>query len=164
MFQQGEFVMYGDSGLCLVEKVGEPDFSMSERGKQYYFLRVQADGGRIYVPTDTRMPLRPPITRQEAEALLTSLGDLPVAQPDSRDHKVILQFYQSLLRPHTSRAVAQTVKSMRFRHAGPGRMNSAEEALLKRAENQLCGELACALESSPEDARNRLSAALAGQQ
>jgi len=159
VFQQGEYVVYADSGLCLVEQVGVPDFSGSDRSKTYYFLRSVEDGSRIYVPTDTHMPLRAPMTAEEAERLLASIADLPVAPPHSRDRKTVQQHYQALMRPHTPEALAQTVKTIRRREA-PGRMTSVEEAVLRRAEQQLYGELACALGVSEEDAAGRLRAEL----
>ena len=161
VFQQGEYVVYADSGLCLVEQVGMPDFSGSDRSKTYYFLRSVEDGSRIYVPIDTHMPLRAPMTAEEAERLLASIADLPVAPPPARDRKTVQQHYQALMRPHTPEALAQVVKSIRCRHREtPGRMSSVEEAVLRRAEQQLCGELACALGVSEEDAAGRLRAEL----
>jgi len=161
MFQQGEYVVYSDTGLCLVEQIGVPDFSVSDRNVPYYFLRSTEDGSRIYVPVDTRIPMRAPMTSAEAEQLLSSLPDLPVSPPGSRDRKAVVQHYQAMLRPHTSQALAQTVKSIHCcRRSMPGRMGSAEETLLKRAEHQLCSELACALHLSEADASARLTAAL----
>ena len=162
MFQQGEFVMYGDSGLCLVEQIGVPDF-VSDRSKTYYFLRVQEDGSRVYVPTDTRLPLHAPLTAEQARTLLASLPDLPLSPPPARDHKTVQLHYQQMLRPHTCEALAQAVKTIRTRHRGaPGRMNSAEEAVLKRAEKLLCAELAAALSLSEADAARMMAEAMNG--
>ena len=162
MFEPGTYVVYGDSGLCRVEQVGVPDFS-SERDKTYYFLRVMEDNSHVYVPTDTHMPLRAPLTTPEAEAFLGSLDRLPVSLPERRDRKTVLSHYQALLRPHTAEALAQVIKSIRSQHrATPGRMSGAEEALLKRAQRQLCGELAGALHLTEDAALQRLEAALTG--
>lgn len=161
VYQPGEYVVYAENGLCLVEQVGVPDFAAGNTQTRYYFLRASDDGSRIYVPTDTHMPLRAPLTAQEAEELLQRLGDLPVRLPERRDRKTVLAHYQELLRPHTAESLAQTVKSIRYQHRGrPGRMSGAEETLLKRSERHLCGELAGALSISAEDARVRMEAAL----
>lgn len=164
MFQAGDYVIYGDSGLCQVEQIGVPDFDTFGSGKAYYFLRSQEDGSRIYTPVDTRMPLRAPITREEAEALLSSLPQLDVKTPTGRDRKSIQQHYQELLRPHTCVSLAVTVKSIYARHHGvPGRMSGAEESVLKKSEHQLCAELAAALSLSYDDARELLMKALRAQ-
>ena len=154
MFEIGDYVIYGDSGLCQVEQIGVPDFDTFGSGKAYYFLRSQEDGSRIYTPVDTRMPLRAPITREEALALLSAIPTLEARTPTGRDRKSIQQHYQELLRPHTCESLAVTVKSIYARHHGmPGRMSGAEESVLKKTEHQLCAELAAALKLSYDDAR-----------
>jgi hypothetical protein len=64
--------MYSGMGLCTVEKIGTPDFQ--PKGSQYYFLRQADDRSRIYVPVDTRLPMRKPITGPEAERFLEALS------------------------------------------------------------------------------------------
>lgn len=162
MYQAGEYVVYGDSGLCLVEQVGVPEFNAGEKDRTYYFLRATTDRSRIYVPTDTSMPLRAPMTAGEAETFLGSLTDIPVSVPARRDRKTVVQHYQTMLSPHTKEALAQAIKSIRWAHRGaPGRMSGAEESVLKRAERQLCSELSGALNITMEAAGERLSRALA---
>ena len=160
MYQPGEYVVYGDNGLCLVEQVGVPSFNEGKQYTLYYFLRAEDDKSRIYVPTDTQMPLRPPMTAQEAERFLAQLPGLDVALPERRDRKTVLAHYQQLLRPHTAQALAQVAKSIRFQHRNSRkRMSGAEETFLRRAERQLTGELAKVLQISNEDAQARMEAA-----
>ncbi len=164
MYQAGEYVVYADNGLCLVEQVGVPDFNAGERDRTYYFLRTNTDKSRIYVPTDTQLPLRPPMTAQEAEAFLGSVGEIPVSLPQRRDRKTVVQHYQNMLSSHTKEALAQAIKSIRYAHRGAaGRMSGAEESVLRRAERQLCSELSGVLNISMEDAGERLTRALTAQ-
>ena len=79
MYQPGEYVVYGDNGLCLVEQVGVPSFNSDKR--EYYFLRAADDGSRIYVPLDTHMPLRTPMTAPEAEDFLKNYLICPWRSP-----------------------------------------------------------------------------------
>ena len=161
MYQPGDYVIYGDNGLCLVEQVGVPSFNADQK-TEYYFLRASDDGSRIYVPVDTRMPLRAPMTAQEAREFLAQLPNMPANPPERRDRKSVIAHYQEMLRPHTAQALAQVVKSIRWHHrATPGRMSGAEETLLKRARQQLCGELAGALEITAEEAQDLLEQAVA---
>ncbi len=161
MFQAGDYVVCGDNGLCRIEQIGVPDFDTFERNKAYYFLRSEEDGSRIYVPINTHMPLRAPITQQEAEALLSSLPDLQVNPPSCRDRKALQRYYQELMHLHTCEALAISVKSIYSRHIKtPGRMSGTEEAILRKAEHQLCSELAAALSISYDSARSRMLDAL----
>lgn len=161
MYQAGEYVVYADNGLCLVEQVGVPEFNAGEKDRTYYFLRATTDKSRIYVPTDTHMPLRSPMTQDEAEEFLDGLGEIPVSVPERRDRKTVVQHYQNMLSSHTKEALAQAIKSIRWQHrSAPGRMSGAEESVLKRAEKQLCSELSGVLRISMEDAGERLTRAL----
>ncbi|MBQ9196466.1 MAG: hypothetical protein IJ157_04400 [Clostridia bacterium] len=160
MYQPGDYVVYGDNGLCLVERVGVPDFNADQK-TEYYFLRTSDDGSRIYVPVDTRMPLRAPMSAQEARDFLEQLPGLPISLPERRDRKSVLSHYQEMLRPHTAKSLAQVIKSIRWHHrATPGRMSGAEEMLLKRAKQQLCGELAGALSITGDEAQELLEKAV----
>ena len=164
MYQAGEYVVYAGSGLCLVEQVGVPDFNVGEQNRTYYFLRTTMDRSRIYVPTDTQLPLRAPMTAEEAEAFLSRAGEIPVSLPVRRDRKTVVQHYQNMLSGHTKEGLAQAIKSIRFAHrAAAGRMSGAEENVLRRAERQLCSELSGVLNISMEDAGERLARALTAQ-
>lgn len=167
MFQTGERVVYGNNGICCIERIDAPDFEVFERGKQYYFLRCEEDGSRIYAPVDTRMAMRAIMTHDEAQALLLGLPAMPVRQPASRDHKLVTQHYQKLLQEHTAESLACVIKSIHLRSKGadgvPGRISSAEESILKKTESQLCSELSAALGISPAAARERLIAAIRGK-
>ncbi len=167
MFQTGDRVVYGNNGICCIERIGVPDFEVFECGKQYYFLRCEEDGSRIYVPLDTRVAMRAILTPAEAQALLHKLPAMPVQHPASRDHKLVTQHYQKLLQQHSAESLACTVKSIHLRSKGadgaPGRISSAEESILKKTEAQLCSELAAALGISPASAHERLLAAIRGK-
>jgi len=164
VYQAGEYVVYAGSGLCLVEQVGVPDFNVGEQNRTYYFLRTTMDRSRIYVPTDTQLPLRAPMTAEEAEAFLSRAGEIPVSLPVRRDRKTVVQHYQNMLSGHTKEGLAQAIKSIRFAHrAAAGRMSGAEENVLRRAERQLCSELSGVLNISMEDAGERLTRALTAQ-
>ena len=153
MFNPGDCVIYGDNGLCRIEQIAVPDFDTFEKGKSYYFLRSEADGSRIYAPIDTHQPLRAPITREEAEALLAQLPAMPPCPPSSRDRKNVLLHYRQLMQPHTCQALACTIKTILAQHHGmPSRIPTAEQEMLKKAEQLLLPELAAALGVSFDEA------------
>lgn len=161
MFSPGDYVIYGDSGLCRIEQVAVPDFDTFEKDKPYYFLRSEADGSRIYTPIDTHQPLRAPITQAEAEALLSQLPAMQPCPPSAHDRKSVLQHYRQLMQPHTCQALACTVKSILTQHHGMlSRVPSAEQEILKKAEQQLISELSTALHLSCSEAQSQLRRAI----
>ena len=91
MYQVGDYVVYGCSGVCQVMGVGTPATSACDRRRDYYTLRHLAGTETIYVPVDAHVPMRPALTRQEADALilqLPALSECPVdtKNPQLRSH------------------------------------------------------------------------------
>ena len=75
MFQIGDYIVYGTSGVCRVEKIGPVDLPDVSKDKLYYTLSpVRNPGGHIYTPVDNqRVVMRPILTEDETEQL-RSLG------------------------------------------------------------------------------------------
>ena len=75
MYQKGEYVIYGNNGICKVEEIGIPmGTPMENNGKEYYTLSPVFGTGNIYVPLDTKVFMRPILTKEQAEALI---GQIP---------------------------------------------------------------------------------------
>ena len=71
MFSIGEKVMYGGTGVCVVEEITSVKFSASQPGKPYYLLRPMYQTGTIQTPADSgKVPIRPVMNRSEAEAVI----------------------------------------------------------------------------------------------
>ena len=160
MFHTGDYVMYAGSGLCLVENVGVPSFQAAN-SPDYYFLRKASDNSRIYVPVDTPLPIRSPMTREEAERLLSDLRGLRPALPEKRDQKTIVRVCREALQQQTVHAAAQVIQLLHAVHPN-GKISGAEETLLKKAECALREELAYALCITATEADCKLRAALQG--
>ena len=161
MINPGDYVIYGDSGFCRVEQVAVPHFDTFEKGKPYYFLRSEADGSRIYTPVDTHQPLRAPVTQAEAEALLSQLPAMQTCPATAHDRKTVLLHYRQLMQPHTCQALACTVKSILCQHHGAlSRIPSAEQEILKKAEQLLVSGLSAALNLSYNETQSRVRKAM----
>ena len=71
MFQAGDLVVYGTTGVCRVESIDQPNMTGADRNKKYYRLKPFYQDGVIYTPVDnTKVSIRPVITREEAEELV----------------------------------------------------------------------------------------------
>ena len=71
MFQPGELLVYGTTGVCRVEEIATPDLTRADRGRRYYLLRPLHQDGVIYAPVDSgKVAIRPVISREEAETLI----------------------------------------------------------------------------------------------
>ena len=69
MYQVGELVVYGTTGVCRVEGFGTPD-PMDRSGRQYYQLKPLYQDGVIYTPVEGgKVPMRPVMSAEAARAL-----------------------------------------------------------------------------------------------
>ena len=73
MYQVGELIVYGGTGVCRVEAVATPQQRGPEAGRQYYLLKPLYQDGTIRIPVDSKVFMRPVISRQEAEALIDAI-------------------------------------------------------------------------------------------
>lgn len=157
MFREGEYVMYSWEGLCLIEKIGVPGFQSDQ--KKYYYLRKDGENSRIYVPIDTTLPMRKPLTASEANRFLQGLTMLKISIPKKLDSKKRMPVIRETVYDQTAEAMAKTIKMIRSLHPD-GRIPADEKTMLTRTEKRLCGEIAYALHISEEDAALRVRDAI----
>ena len=167
MFEAGNLIIYGNTGVCRVEEVGPGPKGMGQdTGRLYYKLTPVYGAGTIYIPVDTPVFMRPVITRQEADALIARIPAVEEEGGDGMDQRMLADHYRAQLNKHDCDGLVQLIKTVYTKNqtlAKSGRKASKTDLEYKqRAENMLHGELAVALEipveSVPEYIRQTLAA------
>ena len=74
MFENGDYIVYGNTGVCQIEATGKPDIPMFDENKSYYKLMPVYRSEVIYIPVDTSNFIRPIILREEALQLMKEIG------------------------------------------------------------------------------------------
>ena len=156
MFQPGELLVYGTTGVCRVEEITAPDFTRADRGRQYYLLRPLYQDGVIYAPVDSgKVPIRPVISREEAEALIDLIPSVRAEACHAPTMQALAQHYQSAVRSHNCRELLELTMSIylkqRQAEAQKRRLGMVDERYMKQAERLLYGELAAALDIPYEE-------------
>ena len=149
MFQQGDLVVYGATGVCRVEGLGNPD-PRDRSGREFYLLKPLYQDGVVYTPAEGgKVPMRPVMTRKEAIALI---GAIPTIEPEvfrERTLQLLSQRYQSMLQSGDSRDLLKLTMSVyRKRQQAEEqnrRLGMVDERFMKQAERLLYGELSVAL-------------------
>ena len=77
MFTEGQLVIYGGEGVCRIAAVGPSSLSGTDKTKLYYTLTPLTRSGTVLTPVDTKVLMRPILSRQEAEDFIAQLP--PVA-------------------------------------------------------------------------------------
>ena len=72
MFTEGQLVIYGGEGVCRIAAVGPSSLSGTDKTKLYYTLTPLTRSGTVLTPVDTKVLMRPILSRQEAEDFIAS--------------------------------------------------------------------------------------------
>jgi len=172
MFQSGELVVYGTTGVCRVEKIVRPGLSGADRDKLYYLLKPLQQDGVIYTPVDSpKVPMRPVLSAKEAEALIDLIPTMKVEACRPPSLQALAQRYQAAVRTGDCRDLVRLAMSIyvkrREAEAQKRRLGQVDERYGKQAERLLHGELSVALGIPPEEVppyiARRVEALRAGQ-
>ena len=104
MYQTGELVVYGSSGVCRVDALTRPVSRGADRGKLFYLLKPLYQDGVIYSPVESgKVPIRPVIPAVDARALLEEIPSLNPQVFRGQTLQALTQHYQAVIRSHDCR-------------------------------------------------------------
>ena len=145
MYSEGDKIVYGEHGVCTVERIGPLSMPGASQDKLYYELRPLIGSGSYFTPVDSSAFMRPIISREEAEAIIDAIPSIePAVCNDSRFNHVDA-FYREMFKKHTCEALVAIVKGLYIRVTERKTRGSRAEMTMKRAKDMLHGELAVAL-------------------
>ena len=149
MFEKGEYIHYGNNGVCIVDDITHMNADGFDKEKWYYVLiPVRTQSSRIYTPVDNnKVVLRRILTREEASRLIDEIPSIEKIEIEN-DKKREDQ-YKEVMRTCDCRDWVRMVKTLyqrkQERIAAGKKVTSADERYMKAAKDQLYGELAVAL-------------------
>lgn len=160
MYEIGEKIIYGENGVCTVEKIAPLE---SGGDKLYYYLTPLIGSGTYFTPVDSKAFMRPVMSREAAEAFIDSIPHIaPAICTDNRFNHVDA-FYKELFKQHTCEALVSIVKGLHNRMAQRKTKSSRAEIIMKRARDMLYGELATALGMEVAEVEEYISSRLDGR-
>ena len=88
-YEKGSYVVYGTDGICVIDDVTEMSFMAGVEKSRYYVLKPEhSSDSKVYVPAGNEKlmsKLRPLLTKQEIDMLLTGIRDKAIEwEPDRR--------------------------------------------------------------------------------
>lgn len=156
MFQKGDYIIYRNTGVCQVAEIGVPEsFPATDNGPLYYFLVPMRGSGTIYIPVDSTVFMRPVITKEQADALISSIPQLPQLPTQYKDQKALIESYKSLVQTHDCSTLLQLImcihrKGSELTEKGKS-LGKIDLQYKKQAEEMLHEELSIALGIPYED-------------
>ncbi|HBM46881.1 MAG TPA: CarD family transcriptional regulator [Lachnoclostridium sp.] len=150
MFETGEYVVYGRTGICKVTGVTTMKMDGASGERLYYVLRPGGETeGKIFTPVEGgKQVLRGIITKEEAEKLI---NEIPLIETLSIENEKFREdSYKKCIRTCECRDLLRIIKTIYIRkqtRLSHGKKTTAtDERYLKMAEDHLYSEFSMLLD------------------
>lgn len=149
MYKIGDLIIYGNYGVCRVEEVGVPDLQGFGEDRTYYTLSPIYHDGKIFTPVDSGVFMRPVISYEEAQKLISVIPTIREYDSDYKNIKLMEGNYKESLQTHKCSDLIKIIKTIYTKKVitvGQGKkLGQIDERFMKKAEDLLYGEFAVAL-------------------
>lgn len=148
MFDIGDYIVYGNNGICRVVDITHPDISGADNDRLYYVLIPEKTrGSKLFCPADNdRIILRKVISAEEAKEIIEeskTIEPLWIESDRMRDDS-----YKNVMKSCDLRQCVQVIKALMIRkkqrEESGKKITATDERYLKMAEEELYSELAIA--------------------
>ena len=165
MYQTGDLILYGGTGVCRVSEIVAKQFNRNEPEKLYYVLTPLYQAGTITTPVENgKVFTRPVISREEAMDLIDQIPSIHAEAYHNQNLQQLENHYKAELESHDCldllRLTMSTYQKKVEREKAKLKFGAVDRRYMERAENLLFGELAVALDierdNVPDFIENRL--------
>lgn len=145
MFEIGEYIVYGNTGVCKVAETSTMAVPGTKTDKLYYTLEPVYDKGcRLFTPVDNqKVKMRPVLTKKEADELIGKIKEIELLWVN--DEKNREQIYKDAIRTCNCVEWVRIIKTLYLRKqsrlAEGKKVTSSDAKYLHMAEESLYGEL-----------------------
>ncbi len=166
MFEIGEFVVYGNNGVCKVEDIGTIDVPGLPKDRVYYTLKPhKTKGGKIFTPVDNqKVIIRNVIAKEAALELIddiVNIDSLGVMDEKKREFA-----YKEAFQKCDCREMVKIIKTIythtEERLAEGKRVSNCDERYFKMAEERFYGELSIPMEMEKDEVKEYVTARVEG--
>ena len=157
MFEVGDYIIYGNNGVCKITNVGPMDMPGVPKSKLYYTMTpCYIRDSSIFTPVDNdRVVMRKVMSRQEAEKFLETAEDID--KLDIKEEKHREQEYKAAILtcdPTVLVGIIKTIQDrMQDRIAEGKKVTASDTKYIHVAEDSLYGELAISFDMEKDDVK-----------
>lgn len=167
MYQIGDLVLYGSTGVCKVSEIKKQDFPSLGEQRLYYILVPLYQDCTISAPVDSdKVFIRPIISKEEAERIIGTIPEIQAQAFHSRVSRELTEHYDALLKSHDCESLVELTMSIYAKKqdlvSQKRKFGTVDERFLKRAEELLFGELAAALEIPRDEVQDYIASRVEG--
>ncbi|WP_040951777.1 CarD family transcriptional regulator [Gorillibacterium massiliense] len=150
MFQLGDLIFYGDTGVCRITDIKPLDISNSGQDELYYILKPLFQDYEISTPVENnKIFMRPILSKEAAERLIDRIPSIHAEVYNSRETRELTAHYEASIMTHNCEDLIQLAMSIHAKKRELEDQNkkirTLEEGYMKRAEDLLFGELSASL-------------------
>jgi CarD family transcriptional regulator len=148
MFEVGEMVVYGSTGVCDIIDIIDLEISKGKTAKYYKLVPVEKKNSSILTPVENpKVVMRKMMSKAEAEKLVDSLPELePVDIPNDKKREEIYRNTVNSCDPKMWFSFIKTLYTRKKTRLEQGRKTtSMDDRYYRVVENGLFGELALVL-------------------
>ncbi len=164
MFQVGETVVYGTTGVCTISSIGPLSMHGVDRHRLYYTLEPLHQEGAVYIPVEGEhhKAMRYPLTQEEAEQFVLRLSEIPACDIEGLNFKQRTDAFTNALQQTDCEELLGVIKAVakkkRFRREK--QQYNVDYNFYKKAMKLLCMELGYVLHKSEDSVRKLIEACL----
>ncbi len=149
MYNVGDKVVYGESGVCRIVEISEKN--ITGENELYYTMEPCYQGYMIYAPVENcKVYMRPIISKDEAINLIDDIPSIEEGAFQCHTLREQIEHYESLVKTHSLKDLFRLTTSIHHKkaeaQAAKRKLGAVDEKFMKRAEDLLFGELAMALD------------------
>lgn len=155
MFEVGDYIIYGNNGVCEVVEIGPIQLSEQSTDKLYYTLEpVYEKGSKVYTPVGNKKVLmRAVISKDEAMDLIDNIPfiDFDLDLTDKQREKEIKESLRSIDTEEWVKVLKAIYHRKQERLENDKKMTSSDEKFLQEVEDCLYGELSISLDLEKDE-------------
>lgn len=155
MFKKGDYIVYGSTGICVIEDITTMDLPGIAKERLYYvMLPYRRNGNKIFTPVDNpKMKLRRILTKEETLALIDEIPAME--QVGITEEKLREQKYKEYVRSCECRNWIRMLKTLKQRNRERmkqgKKITATDERYCKLAEDNLYTEFSISLDVPKEE-------------
>lgn len=169
MYQVGDFVFYGNMGVCKVENISEQRMQGVEGNQLYYTLCPLFEKCVVYTPVkNPKVFMRSIISKDEAKKLIDTIPSIDAQAYHSKAIKDLTRHYEESMKSYDCADLIELTMSIYAKRIEvqkqKRKLGSVDEKFMKRAEDLLFGELSVALGIEKDDVAECIAAKVVAAQ
>jgi len=162
-YQIDDMVVYGNTGVCRIVDVTVPDFIPADKEKvEYYVLAPVNQDGFIYTPVDTKVFMRPIISKEKANELIDRIPTIQAEVYHSSNMQDLKAHYEAAFTSHDCADLIELSMSIymkkQYLEQQKKKFGQTDAKFMKKAEDLLFNELAAALGIKKDEVPGYISA------